>query len=761
MTRSEQREPYALTREQCRNWLVLGAAVGGFAACRLMLALAYLPLGALLLVLLRRRQSKRRRSWFALGAAIAVLWVGLYCLLWYAPAASLWGTEQTFQGEVTDYPRRGEWSWTVDVRLRPESHGRSIPVRMYTTQNCAGLKPGDHISLTTTLRNPGERIPERFHSSASWGVFAQTKTVKCFRWTPTNRIPLKYWPKRVHHALRAYILKETRPEEAGLLLALLTGDQDELKEPLATELSRSGLRHIAAVSGLHVGVLTALMLRLPVERRARQLLAALALLTFCLVTGARPPVVRATVMGLGFLLGPFFRRDGDSWAGLRLSLVLLMLHNPFCLESVSMQLSFASVVGILRFSKPLQEHWMGEQAKEQHPWLSRRRGLWVSLSLSLGALVLTAPLMAWYFDTISLFSPLSNLLTLWAVELFFVGGALCTALGMMGVPVGVLWVPLHGLFGYIHWMATFFAHVPLGAVSAHVSWYLLWLAAVYGVLFLLWRRKSLRKRWKWFIPVLAALFLFCVMLYRSSLIGGGLAVQAVNVGQGQSILLFSEQEAAAVDCGGENAGNALADAMNDAVEGKLDYLILTHFDRDHINGLEQLLLRTEVTEILIPDLRDEEGGREQVEQLAQQYGVSLRTVTENSTLALGEATLTVFAPVEAGEDNDSGLSVLAQKGAFSVLVTGDMSQAAEEALLEREALQPVTVLVAGHHGSRTSTGEALLEQLHPERALISCGAGNRYGHPHEQTLERLKAAGCTAERTDLDGTLTAAAPIEK
>lgn len=749
-----------LTREERRNWFTLGAAAGGFLACRLLLLWLSFPLGAILLFRTGKRGDRqRRRTWLILGAAAAALWVGLYCLLWCTPAMALWGQRGTWQTVVTDYPRQTDWGWSVETRLCSEGRTGHAAVLLQTTQSCKALKPGDRVSFEAQLCSPGRTHPARFHRFAARGIFVETKTVKKVSVSPAEAVPLRYWSKAAHHALRQRILSRHSKDEAALLLALLTGDQDELEEPFATQLSRSGLRHIAAVSGLHVGVLMGAVLLLPVDRRLRQILAAGALVLFCLVTGAHPPVVRATVMGLALLLAPFFGRDADSIASLRTALLLLVLQNPFSLESVSLQLSFAAVLGILRFAQPLYRRLMG-RGGEKKRFTGLRRAVCASLAISLSAQVFTTPLTALYFGTISLAAPLANLFCLWAVELFFLGGAVGTLLGFLLPPVPVLWVPFHGCFLFVRWTAELFADAPLGAVTTQVVWYRLWLAAVYAVLLLLWRREKLRKRAGWFVPVLLALFLFCVMLHRTLALSG-LGVEAVDVGQGQSILLLSRQQVAAVDCGGDNAGNALADAMYDALEGELDLLVLTHFDSDHIDGLEQLLRRVDVDRLLIPDVEDSSGGRKRVETLAGAHGVIVEAIRENRDYTVGEMTLHLYALVGEGEDNNTGLAVLVEKGDFSVLITGDMDQGAEEELLRREALGPVSVLVAGHHGSRSSSGEAFLERIHPETVIISCGAENRYGHPSEETLERLKRAGCRIRRTDREGSICLRAPTEK
>ena len=125
-------------------------------------------------------------------------------------------------------------------------------------------------------------------------------------------------------------------------------------------------------------------------------------------------------------------------------------------------------------------------------------------------------------------------------------------------------------------------------------------------------------------------------------------------------------------------------------------------------------------------------------------------VRRQGHLTFGEATLTVYPPVGEKTDNERGLSLYATAGTEGIFIPGDMSQKTEKALLDAYRILPADVLVAGHHGAKNATGEALLDALQPEIACISVGS-NSYGHPTEEVLERLAAHGCAVYRTDQQG----------
>ena len=186
---------------------------------------------------------------------------------------------------------------------------------------------------------------------------------------------------------------------------------------------------------------------------------------------------------------------------------------------------------------------------------------------------------------------------------------------------------------------------------------------------------------------------------------------------------------------------------------QLDTLILTHYDTDHVNGVEELLALLPVKTLLVPDTADDSGVRERVLLAAAAHGTAVEIVTDTYTIPMGESTLQVYS-TEGGEtDNDSGQVLLCSRDPHDLLITGDLDAAGERRLLEVRQLPDIDILAVGHHGSASSTCEDLLDALEPETALISVGSGNSYGHPADETLRRLRKIGADIYRTDLQGTI--------
>lgn len=251
----------------------------------------------------------------------------------------------------------------------------------------------------------------------------------------------------------------------------------------------------------------------------------------------------------------------------------------------------------------------------------------------------------------------------------------------------------------------------------------------------------------------AALLFLALWLRIISFGVSPLAVTALDVGQGSCTVFSSRAAFAAVDCGGSAAGERLADFIIQSGGEALSLLVLTHYDEDHTDGVEALLERVPVEVLILPDVEDASGSRVRLARLARLHATEILWVEEAMTVELGEAALTVFPPLSTDTDNAASLSVLAEWEGRCALVTGDMPQEQERALLERYSIPKLDVLIAGHHGSATSTGEWLLTCLRPGVTLISVGA-NGYGLPSEDTLLRLSGYNSTIYRTDENGTVT-------
>jgi beta-lactamase superfamily II metal-dependent hydrolase len=237
---------------------------------------------------------------------------------------------------------------------------------------------------------------------------------------------------------------------------------------------------------------------------------------------------------------------------------------------------------------------------------------------------------------------------------------------------------------------------------------------------------------------------------------GSVAVHFLDVGQGKAILIQSGGENAVIDVGENGQGSGVISYLREQGVAKIDLLIGTHPHSDHIGDMDTLIEAFEIGEILLPDIPAE------VTPTTQTYtdlllaigkkGLQITLAQPGDTYSLGDATLTILAPLAAyTELNELSVAARLTYGETAFLFTGDIEAAAEADILESGRNLQADVLDVAHHGSNSSSTEEFLDKVNPTIAVISCGVDNSYGHPARDAVERLQAAGATIYRTDLDG----------
>ena len=228
----------------------------------------------------------------------------------------------------------------------------------------------------------------------------------------------------------------------------------------------------------------------------------------------------------------------------------------------------------------------------------------------------------------------------------------------------------------------------------------------------------------------------------------------LDVGQGSATLLRTGEGDVLIDAGCESRQDELCRKLRALGVERLALLILTHPDEDHIGGADVILDNFEIDAVWTNGASAENDSYERFVQAIAEAEIALKTVRAGDGITIGEMHLSVLSPRSelSGEENEDSLVLLLRCKSFGALLMGDVGEASEEAILEAYGAHlDVDVLCVGHHGANTSTGRAFLEAASPEYAVISCGAGNSYGHPDGRMLARLQDAEVEVCRTDLEG----------
>ena len=716
----------------------------------LLLALAWLFAA-------RKQKYFRRGLLILLPLVVSLAYFAGYDHLVRQPIEDRCGAASDFTATVCDWPQATERGARVTVELEGYHRARAV---LYGEAELLAARPGDTVTGTAQWQSAVHFDSDDVTHFNARGVYALLYGREDVRLSAGDGDALRWLPQRAGKAFREKVAAIwDDPRVSGFLTAELTGDKSAMDDGDYLAMQETGLAHLFAVSGLHCAFLVTL-LALLISRRQRLLCAVTIplLLFYMVMVGMSPSVVRACIMQIFLLIAPLFRRGSDPLTSLAAALLVILLCNPFAAASVSLQLSFSATLGMVLLSPRLYKLLTGWYKGKCRPLRTALCFVAANLSATLSAVVFTAPLTAWYFRIFVLVAPLSSLLAVPAAGWSFMAA-------FVTVLLGFVWLPLASLLGWISWALVRYI---LWIANGMMSWryhavyftnpYLIyWLLFLYAA-FIGCAATPDGKRKYLLASALSVLTLTAaIWVNRQDYQYGVLTALTLDVGQGESVILTSGGETALVDCGSSNSykdpGGLAADTLHSMGVRELSAVVVTHYHADHTNGLYEVLRRIPVQTIYLPDIEDEYGVRERLVSLAEEKGAQVTYVTKETADTLGDTILTIYPPVQSGGDlNELGLTALASAGDFDLLITGDMSGSTEKKLVETYALPDIEVLVVSHHGSRYSSNIRFLKAVTPEAAVISVG-DNNYGHPSEETLQRLLAIGADIWRTDQQGTI--------
>jgi len=540
---------------------------------------------------------------------------------------------------------------------------------------------------------------------------------------------------------------------AGLVPGLAVGDTSAVGAALDTAMKESSLSHLTAVSGANCAIVVGLAFAAAAAAGARRSVRVAcgvgALGGFVLLVTPEPSVVRAGVMAAAAMLGVLLGRPGAGMAILSLAVTVLLVADPWLAGSIGFALSAAATASLLLFARPLADG------------LARRlpRALALALAVPLAAQLACGPLLVLIAPHVPVYGVLANLLAAPAAPIATVVGlAACLAAPLPWLQDGLAalaWVPAS-------WIATT-ATTTSALPGALVPWLEGWPGAAtlgvvgvaVGTLIALRRANPTGRAARAASAVLVAIVVGIVA-------GGGLldsvagrwtlpsqwSVLACDVGQGDAILLRSGDAVALIDTG--PAPEPLVACLDRAGVARLDLLVVTHFDLDHVGGVPAVTGRVDTV------LHGPAPGDERVLEDLSRAGARLVDARAGLTGSLGEARWRVVWPpapsraFTAGNDASVVLDVRGG-GLPATLLLGDLSASPQRALAASGALDPPYAIVkVAHHGSADQDA-ALYRATRPAVAVVTVGADNRYGHPREEILEVLTDVGARIARTDDEG----------
>jgi competence protein ComEC len=651
-----------------------------------------------------------------------------------------------------------------------EASGRA---RLTLYQQDVRVEYGDEIRGTFRLRHP-----RRFGNPGSFDYPEHLATQGIFLegWTrdEVEAVPARRGSRilAATFSLRSRLLQRldaALPGERGALLkATVLGDRSGLTPEMTQAFLDSGTYHILAISGLNVsllaGTLFGLFRLLRVSGRLAAVAAALLVTFYAALAGAGPSVVRAAVMADVYLLAVVLDRRGDLLNTLALAVLGLLWWNPRYLVDVGFQLTVLATLGIALLV----------------PWCEARLAAWPraarwvaeSAGITLAATLMTLPILAGTFQRVSPVGVIANLpIVPLSGAITALGTATCALL--LAVPAGIPWLlEANGrLVELLVSVAAWFAAWPGSTVSVYAptpamqGLYYLGLAGAVAAAVAHprgWRRAG---AWLAGVCVVTLVVLVGIRLHAGD-DTDRVRLTMLDVGQGEAILVeLPGRRRMLTDVGSlggdgfDIGAQVVAPYLRHAWVGRLDILVLTHAQVDHMSGAPAILRGFAVGEVWSPAPLGPSAAGLWIEEYLRARRIPHRIVSSATPpVAWGDARVAVLYPPPASEPSTTprepaSLVLAVGMGGQVALLTADITTREGEAELARRSVR-AAVLKVPHHGSRTSSSPAFLDTVRPEVALISAGYRNRFGHPHPEVLQRYQARGVRVLRTDLHGAIT-------
>lgn len=575
----------------------------------------------------------------------------------------------------------------------------------------------------------------------------------------------------------------------GIIGAIILGDKTDLDSDIKELYSVSGIAHILAISGLHISFIGMAIYRL-LRRRFRFLFSATVsipvVLSFGILSGFGISTIRAIIMFILKIIGEVLGRKYDAITAISLAGLVLLVQNPFVVCNSGFQMSFGAIIAIVLIL-PIVEEILNTDNK-----IIKVLSVNFTISLAMN------PILAWNYYELPTFSFLLNIVVVPLMSVVIVSsivGIFCSCIMFCFGKVVIF--PGCGILELYTFLCNIInkssvASIVVGQpkVTIIIVYYAILLVVLFGLKnirtkytraekerniikketgLVLEKKAKKERRIKGqnvklrLACIVGFLLLNCLIYYIPN---PGFYITFINVGQGDGILIHGDNGTKVMVDGGSTsekqvAKNCIVPYLKAEGIGTIDYSIITHTDKDHISGILEILEnnnsnRIRIKNLVMPDINMKDDTYNELIEKAKLKKINVLYIKKGDTLSLGKTKIKCIYPetTTTASDKNDYCTVLSVKNKTSkILLTGDISKEIEEKIKD-DIEENYTVLKVAHHGSNYSSSEKFLKKVNPKYSIISVGKNNSYGHPGNETMERLRKQGGVIYRTDEKGGIT-------
>lgn len=728
--------------------------------------------------------------------------------------------EVTIKALITSNANEKEYKYTYTVTVS-EINGKKLEKSIQLMLNIKknkikkdAPKFGNIVEITGTYEEPNTA---RNYKGFDYRQYLKSRniygTIDCEKYEiiATNKINVaSNIVNYVQNNIKENMFNILDEEQSALCVGILIGDREKISDITEDNFKKSNLTHMLAVSGSHITyIIVALTTILSKTNRKFSLIITIFfLLFFTVLTGFTASVLRASIMGIITLLASILHRKSDTINNLGISSIIILIYNPYLLVDAGFLLSYAGTIGIILFSKKISNGIRIIVNKINPNLLNIEQNnnskilfvksiiekiiLYVisSLSVTLSANIVIIPIMAYMFSTISFTFWISNILAGPVMEMVTIFGFIVYFISIIfPILAQFLGIVLNLLLTVLLKIAEISSKIP--GASIYIKTPSIYMCVIYYlIIYILFNMQAIKqiirkkaifrlyaikaKKQRKNILVIAILFTILVnsIIYVTD---KNIKIYFVDVGQGDCTLIqTSGRKNVLIDGGGSEFGSfdvgksTLLPYLLDRGITKIDYMMISHFDSDHIGGLFYIMENLRVDNIIISKQGESSENLKKFIEILQsnirgsKNKTNIILVKKGDNIKIDNSSYfeILFPEEELINDNILNNNSIVAKfvsNNFKMLFTGDIEEIAENRLCElyksTNKLQADIIKVA-HHGSKTSSTLNFLELVKPKIALIGVGENNNFGHPNDAVLKRIKDLGAHIYRTDQMGEIS-------
>lgn len=562
--------------------------------------------------------------------------------------------------------------------------------------------------------------------------------------------------ENIRKNIKNTFLKLLPKDQASILIAMTIGDRDIIEEHIDTSFRNSGILHLLSISGAHL-VYIVISLKFISKKifgkNISNYICVIGIILFMAIAESSPSLVRACIMSITVILSEIISKKPNIYASISFSAILILIYNPYSICNVGFVLSYVSTLGIIILYKNVS-NMISKYLK------IKSKIIIDSLSISISAQIMILPITAYYFNSISLISVITNLIITPIVGILLILAFIVAILGLISINLAAIFsYPLYILNLFLITISNIFSSFQFSNILVPTP-KIIEIIIYYSIMGYLLNKNKFKinsyidKTLK--ISLVTVILTSIIIDYLPK---NYLEITMINVGQGDSIYIESKsRKTILIDGGGSENSNydvgesILLPYLLDRRKMKIDLVVATHAHEDHMEGLITIISKLKVNNILIGAKSEDIEVYNNFIKIAKEKNINIIEAEKSDMINIDGIIIKIISPdnnLKLKDNlNDSSLVIKLIYNNITALFTGDIEKETEEILAGDISSN---ILKVAHHGSITSSTDKFLNKVNPSICIIGVGKNNSFGHPSRIVLDRLQNIGSKIYRTDVNG----------